>query len=357
MQVRLYTKSDRKAWDDFVLNHPQGTFFHLSGWKRVVENAFGHSHFYLIAEREESKSLQSEFPETCCSKAISGVFPLFLIKSFLFGKSLVSIPFATYGGIVANDQKTEEALFNKAVELTCSKNLDYMEIRTCGDGLPALPSKDLYYNFKKELLPGKEANLQAIPRKARRMIRLGISQGLQPVFGGKELLGEFYELLAYNFRSLGTPVFPKHYFAKLLDEFSASSYILIVRKEGKPLSGVLSFLFKDEVIPYYSGAYPESRDYAANDFLYWSLMSDAVDRGCRVFDFGRSKKDTGPFNFKRHWGFEPTLLPYKYYLHNLSTLPDVSPANPKYRQRIELWKRLPLWVTKCVGPHVVKYIP
>ncbi len=213
MHVRLYKNSDSKAWDDFVLSHPRGTFFHLSGWKRVIENAFGHSHFYLIAEHGESKASQSGRHSPEGAVDICGVFPLFLIKSFLFGKSLVSIPFATYGGIVANDQQTGQALFDKAVELTRSRDLDYMEIRTSDNGLPNLPSKDLYYSFKKELLPGKEANLQAIPRKARRMIRLGISQGLQPVFGGKELLGEFYDLLAYNFRSLGTPVFPKHYIA------------------------------------------------------------------------------------------------------------------------------------------------
>lgn len=358
MHVRLYENKDRKSWDDFVLDHPQATFFHLSGWKNVIEKAFGHSHFYLIAEKETAKPrLPEEIPGTSGGSTIGGVFPLFLIKSFLFGKSLVSIPFATYGGILADDRQTAAALLDKAIDLTRSNNLDYMEIRTIENGLPHLPSKDLYYGFKKELLPTKEANLQAIPRKARRMVRLGISQGLEPVVGGRELLSEFYDLLAYNYRSLGTPVFPKHYIARLLDEFADSCFILIIRKDRRPLSGVLSFLFKDEIIPYYSGAYPDSRDFAANDFLYWSLMCEAVERGCRVFDFGRSKRETGSFHFKRHWGFEPTLLPYKYYLHQLKTLPDLSPANPKYRQRIELWKKLPLWVTKCVGPQIVKYIP
>ncbi|HYA41281.1 MAG TPA: FemAB family XrtA/PEP-CTERM system-associated protein [Syntrophobacteraceae bacterium] len=357
MNVRFYQTGDRKSWDDFVLKHPKGTFFHLSGWKKVVEDSFGHSHFYLIAEHEQGKSQQPQYSRSVCGAGICGVFPLFLIKSFLFGKCLVSIPFAAYGGILADDPITERALFDKAVELTRSHDLDYMEIRSGDNGLPELPSKDLYYIFKKDLLPDKEANMLAIPRKARRMIRLGISQGLEPVFGGRELLGEFYDLLAYNFRSLGTPVFPKRYLAKLLDEFQDSCFILIIRKEGNPLSGVLSFLFKDEMIPYYSGAYTESRDYAANDFLYWALMSDAVDRGCRVFDFGRSKKETGPFNFKRHWGFEPAPLPYKYYLHRMNTLPEINPSNPKYKSRIELWKKLPLWFTKCIGPQIVKYIP
>ena len=223
--------------------------------------------------------------------------------------------------------------------------------------MPDLPSKDLYYHFRKELLPDREANLQAIPRKARRMVRLGISGGLEPVFGRKELLGEFYDLLAYNFRSLGTPVFPKHYMARLLDQFESSCFILVIRKDRKPLSAVLSFLFQDEIIPYYSGACPASRELAANDFLYWSLMSRAVDLGCRVFDFGRSKKETGAFHFKRHWGFEPTPLPYKYYLNKIDKIPQINPSNPKYRAQIELWKKLPLWITRLIGPQIVKYIP
>ena len=111
------------------------------------------------------------------------------------------------------------------------------------------------------------------------------------------------------------------------------------------------------MIPYYSGGYPESRKYAANDYLYWVLMSDAAEKGYKIFDFGRSKKNTGPFHFKRHWGFEPKQLQYQYYLNKIDEIPNISPANPRYKWGIELWKRLPLWATKILGPLIVKYIP
>lgn len=357
MRVRPYRESDRQAWDRYVLHHPAGTLFHLTGWKRSVERSFGHSAFYLVAENECVAAPEANSSTTDALSPIMGVFPLFLVKSFLFGKSLVSVPFAAYGGILASDPEVERALLDRAAEITRTEGLDYLEIRNEASPLPDLPSKDLYYNFKRELLPTEEDNLKAIPRKTRRMVRVGIANGLEAVTGGKELLEEFYHLFAFSYRNLGTPVFPKHYLGILLDEFGTSGFILIVRKDGKPLSGVMSFVYKDEVIPYYSGAYPESRRYAANDFLYWALMCHALQLGCRSFDFGRSKKDTGPFDFKRHWGFEPSPLPYQYYLHKLKTLPDLSPNNPKYRQGIELWKRLPLWVTTCVGPQIVKYIP
>ena len=357
MKIRFYHETDRQAWDEYVLRHPHGTFFHLSGWKRVVEKSFGHRSFYLVAEQGERHSPEEHVSGSDTNGSIIGVFPLFTIKSLVFGGSMVSLPFASYGGILAESQEIEKALYQKAVELTEKKSLDYLEIRNGNNSLPDLPKKDLYYNFKKEILPTEEENLKGIPRKSRRMVRVGMANGLDSELGRKELLDEFYDLFAFSYRGFGTPVFAKSYLRNILSEFDESSSILIIYKNGKPLSGVLSFFFNDEAIPYYSGASPASREYAANDYLYWRLMTIAMERGCKSFDFGRSKKDTGPFHFKKHWGFEPRPLPYQYYLNKLREIPNISPNNPKYQKRIEMWKKLPLWVTKIVGPRIVRYIP
>lgn len=343
--TRLYRDQDAQPWDAYVRNHPQGTFAHLSGWKRVFEKAFGHRAYYLLAEAADS------------SKTIRGVFPLFAVKSLLFGRSMVSVPFLTYGGILADDDTARDALYEEAVRLTAGAKLDYLELRNDSEPMDGLPVKDLYYVFKKEISSEDEENLNAIPRKTRRMVRQGMKNELTARFGGRELLDTFYELFAFNYHSLGTPVFAKAYLRAILEEFHDASSILLIEKDGKPLSGVLSLYFKDQVIPYYSGAYLEARKWAANDYLYWALMSDAASKGCRLFDFGRSKKDTGPYHFKRHWGFEPRPLRYQYYLNRIDDLPDLSPANPKYQKKIELWKRLPLWATKLLGPRIVKNIP
>jgi FemAB-related protein (PEP-CTERM system-associated) len=342
MSVRLYTDSDRTAWDEYVRNHPQGTFFHLIGWKAVVEKSFGHKACYLVAERHGR---------------ISGVFPLFSVKSMLFGRCMVSVPFATYGGILADNDNIANLLYGEAVNLNRRGGLDYLEMRSEKAGFGELPTKELYYVFKKEIVADNDINFEAIPRKARRMVRVGIKNGLKERFGGIELLDPFYELFAASYHRLGTPVFSKRYLRYILYAFRDKASILIVSNNGQPLSGVLSFYYKDQVLPYYSGAYPESQEHAANDFLYWALMSDSAEKGCRMFDFGRSKKDTGPYNFKRHWGFEPKPLEYQYYLNRISELPNISPNNPKYRRRIELWKKMPLWATKIIGPHIVKYVP
>ena len=359
MHIRFYQQSEKSAWDEYVMNHPQGTFFHLSGWKNLVEKSFAHKPFYLVAENSgpEPEINNQKTAKKDAKSNIVGLFPLFSIKSFLFGKSMISSPFATFGGILAENEKIRDSLLQKASELTESHKLDYLEIRNETDLLPNLPVKKLYFSFKKEIYPDNDENLMAIPRKTRRMVRLGMKNDLVAEFGKENLLDPFYELFALSYHSFGTPVFSKKYLKNILSEFQENSSILIISKNGNPLSAVLSFYYKDQVIPYYSGASPLSRKYAANDFLYWSLMSDAAEKGYTLFDFGRSKKKTGPYNFKRHWGFEPKPLKYQYYLNNLEEIPNISPANQKYKKRIEMWQKMPLWATKLIGPAIVKNIP
>lgn len=341
--IKSCQDKDHQQWDDYVLHHPDGTFFHLLGWKKVIEKTFGHQSFYLLAEDDHG---------------IAGVLPLFSIKSLLFGKSLVSIPFAAYGGILADNQEIADGLLARAQELLHAEGLDYLELRNRDQAIADLPTKELYVRFRKELFSDLEANLQAIPRKSRRMIRQGEKCNLRCDLGCEELLAPFYDIFARSYYRLGTPVFPRCYFNNLFDEFRDSLNILLVRnEEGRPVSGVLSFFYKDEVLPYYAGSLAEFRHLAPNDFMYWQLMKFGCDNGYRLFDFGRSKINTGAHDFKRHWGFEPEPLPYQYFLNGRDEIPDLSPANPKYQGKIALWKKLPFWATKIMGPYIVKYIP
>ncbi|MEW6326649.1 MAG: FemAB family XrtA/PEP-CTERM system-associated protein [Thermodesulfobacteriota bacterium] len=344
MNIRLFTQTDQPAWDEFALNHPEGTFFHLIGWKKVIERTFRHKSYYIIAEKQNK---------------IVGILPSFVVKSPLFGKSLVSVAFGAYGGVLALNEDITSALLNKAQEITRKENLDYFETRNLYRQDPDLPVKDLYYTFRREILPDVEDNLKAIPRKARRMVRVGADKyKLRSETGRDDLLQEFYEIYARSVRHLGSPVYPKALFRNFLREFKKDCEILLVRTpEGKAIAGVMSFFYKGEVLPYYAGSLPEGKEVAANDFMYWELMKYGCENGYKVFDFGRSKKDTGSFAFKRHWGFEPEPLHYQYYLYNLKDIPNISPVNPRYQRRIELWKRLPLPVTKFLGPMIVKYIP
>ena len=193
----------------------------------------------------------------------------------------------------------------------------------------------------------------AIPRKQRAMVRKGIKNGLSAtVDAGVE---RFFRLCADNVHRHGTPVMPKRYFETLREVFGSDCEILTVSAaDGRALSSVLSFYFRDEVLPYYAGDDESARELAANDFKYWELMRRACDRGIRIFDYGRSKQGTGSFSFKKNWGFEPQPLHYEYRLYRRDSIPQNNPANARYRLLIDAWRRLPLSLANWLGPYIVR---
>jgi FemAB-related protein (PEP-CTERM system-associated) len=184
------------------------------------------------------------------------------------------------------------------------------------------------------------------------MVRKGISSGLTSVIDDD--ISRFYEVYAESVRNLGTPVFPKKLFQVLTEVFGDNCEILSIEHQGRIVSSVMSFYFRNEVLPYYGGGTAEARDLYANDFMYWEVMRQAVDRGVEVFDYGRSKIGTGAYRFKTHWGFEPTPLHYEYELIGSESVPDVNPLNPKYQMFIAAWKRLPLPVSNFIGPYLAR---
>ncbi|MCW5610990.1 MAG: FemAB family PEP-CTERM system-associated protein [Rubrivivax sp.] len=326
------------AWDAFVLACPQATFFHRAGWQRILREVFRHDTHYLLA-RDGGR--------------ITGVLPLAHVKSWLFGSALSSLPFAVYGGVAAADEASAQALEQAAMALAQKLRVPHLELRHRERRHPDWPEQDLYVTFRKALLPDVEANMLAIPRKQRAMVRKGIKNELKSeIDPGVE---RFFALYADNVHRHGTPALPRRYFAELRREFGDDCEVLtVVAPDGRPLSSVLSFYFRDEVLPYYAGDDVAARDLAANDFKYWELMRRAVGRGLATFDYGRSKQGTGPYAFKKNWGFEPTPLHYEYRLYTRDSVPQNNPANAKYRVMIETWRRLPLSFANWLGPFVVR---
>lgn len=336
--VKPMTERDRARWDAFVTATPGGTFCHRSGWKPVVEKAFGHRTHFVFAERDGE---------------ITGVLPLTEIRSRLFGHALVSNAFQVYGGPVAIDAESRAALVDHALELLARTKADHLEFRTEVAGTPGFISKDgLYVTFRREISADHEKNLNAIPRKQRAVVRKGIANGLTTRVGHD--WRTLHRVYGESVRNLGTPVFSRKYFRLLSEEFGEDAEILVVEDGGTPIAAVLSFYFRDQVLPYYGGGTPAARSRAGNDIMYWEVMKRAADKGCRVFDFGRSKEGTGAYSFKKNWGFAPTPLAYEFKLRVGDTIPDVNPLNPKYRLMIETWKQLPLPIANLIGPWVVR---
>jgi len=341
MIIKQLDTSDRGSlarWDEFVAACPESTFFHRSGWKEVIEDVFHHNTYFFYAEQ---------------GGVIRGILPMAHVQSRLFGNALIALPFAAYGGIAASDDEAVAALEKAANELAQKLGVGHLEYRNIKQRHADWPTQDLYVTFTRPIPFPLDEKMLCIPQKRRNMVRKAIKLGLYATHG--DSVDEFFPVFAENMRNHGTPTLPKSYFSTLLKVFAEDCEILTIRSaDGKPVSAILSFYFRDRVMAYYAGECLAARNTAANDLKYWSLMNRAANRGATIFDLGRSKKGTGSFEFKRLWEFQAEQLHYEYVLNTASEVPQNNPMNPKYRLFIALWQRLPLAVANRLGPPIVR---
>jgi FemAB-related protein (PEP-CTERM system-associated) len=262
--------------------------------------------------------------------------------------------FCAYGGIVG-DEAAVPLLEARADALAHEIGVQYIEFRNMRQRHADWPSQGIYAAFRKEMAEDPEDNLKAIPRKQRAMVRKGIKNGLSSEIDVN--VDRFFALYSDNVRRHGTPALPKRYFAELHRRFGENCEVLtVVDQDARPVSSVLSFYFRDEVLPYYAGDDTAARALAGNDFKYWELMRRACTRGYRIFDYGRSKVGTGPWSFKKNWGFEPMPLSYEYRLFKRADVPQNNPLNPKYRAFIAMWRHLPLPLANLIGPILARQL-
>lgn len=343
MDVKPFSEADAARWDRFILQQAHGTFFQSTGWKRVIERTFGYTPIYYYAES---------------GGEIVGILPLFHIRNLLVRSALISVPFGVYGGLLADNPDARQALLEKAKALAEQWRAEYVEFKSVYKTIDDLPTKDLYVTFVQELQADPEANLEWIPRKTRRMVRVSLKNNLDVEFT-REGLNDFYDIYATSLHQLGTPAFPLPLFRHLLETFPKECFFLFVRHGGRRIAGVMTFAYKDCLLPYYGGAYRAFNHLAVNNFMYWKLIEYGGLNGFRWFDFGRSKKNvgSGSYDFKRHWGMQEINLEYQYYLRPGARLPDLNPANPKYKFFVEGWKKLPFPLTKILGPRLVRFFP
>ena len=343
LTTRLLDAAVAPAWDAFVDSMPGGTFFHRAAWASVLERAFGHAAHYALTERDG---------------AITGVLPLAHVKTMLFGNTLISTPFCVYGGPLAADAESFAALDAHAASVmqrTRASATEYRFLQAPPDGWLGgkWHAKDeLYVTFRKPITASDDANMKAIPRKQRAMVRKGIDRGLKSVTSTE--LGALHAVYAESVRNLGTPVFSRRYFQILAEAFRGKVDVLTVLDQGTPVSAVMNFYDRGEVLPYYGGGTAAARSSFASDFMYWEVMRLAAAKGCTLFDFGRSKLGTGAFSFKKNWGFAPQPLLHRFRLREGAAVPDHNPLNPKYRLFIAAWKKLPLRVANRLGPYIVR---
>ncbi|WP_299084194.1 FemAB family XrtA/PEP-CTERM system-associated protein [uncultured Paraglaciecola sp.] len=328
-------------WDKFVDQCERGSFFHLSGWKKVIEQVFKHKSHFIYAEQDG---------------VIVGVLPLVEQKSLLFGHTLVSTPFCVYGGVASDSDEVMLFLENKAIELAKQLAVDYLELRySFARNNSAFTEKCAHSAFGCAIAADDETILAGVKKKQRANIRRSLENNL--TYRVDDDTTTAYQVYSESVRNLGTPVFSARFFGALQHIFADKCDVLTVEHQGRAVSSVLSFYYKGQVLPYYGGGLDQARALKSNDFMYYQLMCSAKgSKQSNYFDFGRSKDDSGAYKYKRTWGMEPKPLHYMFYLVSATELPNLSPNNPKYQLLIRMWKKLPVSVSRLIGPFLSKYL-
>jgi FemAB-related protein (PEP-CTERM system-associated) len=340
VSVVLFDPSREKDWNTYIETSPQAVFAHHLGWKRVVEETFGHRPFYLIAYRQNQ---------------VAGLLPLFLVKSVIFGRYLVTSPFLTFGGLISDDENAASALVSKAVQIAQETRAGYVEIRNERVYSQLPHTKNSYYTLILDISPG-EKNVwdSRLKSTTRRNVRKAQQSGLE-VVEGHEHIDEFVRINAKNMHRLGTPAHHRRFFHNII-KFIPEAFLLMARKGKAFAGGTLLAPFKDTVNMPWVGSLEEYFELRPNNLIYWEAITRSIQRGFRFFDFGRSKFDSGTFRFKVQYGAEPVPLFYQYYLNKSQKLPEVDPDGAQYRALVNVWKRLPRPIVNAIGPAIIRGI-
>lgn len=342
--IRLLTDRDVHEWNNFVMTSQHSTCYHQIAWKKVIEKSFGHKTFYLMSEDGIG--------------GIDGILPLALLKSRLFGSFLVSLPYFNYGGACASNQESLNKLLSAAKLLATETNAEHIELRHTALLYCDLPVKTSKVAMRLTLPSDVELLFKSFSAKLRSQIRRPQKERMVPKIGTADQLDNFYAVFSENMRNLGTPVYSKSFFRNILGAFPQTTWICtIITKDGLPVASGFLVGFKDRLEIPWASSLRKYNSLSPNMLLYWSALEFACEKGYRIFDFGRSTPGEGTYRFKEQWGAKPVQLYWHYWLKEGRSLPELNPHNPKYQLAIRLWKKLPVPVTRILGPMIVRNLP
>ena len=328
--------------DEYVAGRREATGYHLTGWLEIIAASLGRSTRYLVAESEGR---------------VTGVLPLVMFNSAVFGRSVVSMPFLNYGGVVADDAVSARALLQAATGETIAAGAAYLELRHRTRMFPELPAKTHKVRMVLRLSASAARQWDALDRKVRNQVRKAEKLGVEVDRGGAELLPSFYEVFARNMRDLGTPVYPLRFFRAILDRFPERAQVFRAMHGGRTVAASITWRHGNSIEVPWASSLRAANAACPNMLLYWAMLGHAAEEGFEEFDFGRCTPFEGTYGFKQQWGAAPRQLVWEYWLPAGAPLPDVSPRNPRYARAIAVWRRLPVPVTQVLGPWIVRHIP
>lgn len=342
VDIREVAPSAAPAWNGLLAATPDGSFYHLHEWSDINRESFGHESAMLGAYRDDR---------------LVGVLPLTLVTSPAFGRILCSMPFVNYGGPCAPEPEVSQALVGRAQGLARDRRAKYLELR-CASAIPGdLPASTRKISMSLQLTADPDEVWNAYSSKHRTSIRRSYKNDLAVVSGTTELLDTFYAVMEESWRNLGTPLYARSYFARILRTFPEQTRIFVCRQRDTPVAVAFNGYFNGTVEGMWAGGTAAARGLQANYVLYWEMIRDACSRGFRSYHLGRSTAESGAEDFKKKWNAHSRQLYWYTWCPDGGPAPGLNVDNPKYRLAIAAWKKLPLWATRLVGPAISRGIP
>lgn len=340
MNIEIYRGPLPTEWDSYVNGCGIATPYHLSGWKDVIENTYGHKPSYLIARQ---------------NGIVVGVLPLFSVKSRLFGNALTSMPFLTYGGLCADNDDASQHLLDEAWRLATTLGSDFIELRHTPAQKLDLPSIDHKVAMVLELKASEEVVWENFRSEIRNRIKKAEKAHVVVEDGGAEMIPEFYNIFAENMRDLGSPVHSRRFFESMFKYVPDQVRVFCARLDSTPLAGGITVTFRDGVEMPWVSASRRFQKIAPNNAVYWHAIREACRKRLKRFDFGRSTPGSGTFEFKRRWGAEPVQLHWQY---RERTTGKYSPKTEgtSFGLAGRLWQKMPLSLSKILGPVIRRQI-
>lgn len=332
-------------WDPFVTGFADSSLYHLSGWAELAREVFGHRALFV-----ESRD---------ASGALLGVLPVIQQKSRLLGNFATSLAFFNYGGPLAADPVVAEQLMVRASETADALGCRYLEFRDVQPRLGDWSRRTDKITLRLALPDSVEALSKRLGSKLRAQVKRAEREGVQCRAGGAALLDDFYAVFAENMRDLGTPVYPKRFFEAIMRRFEPYCELVVIESGGEPWAAAFLVFWRGCAEVPWASCRAKAKPLGANMKLYWELLSQAIGRGCTLFDFGRSTVDSGTYRFKRQWGAEP--MPLHWYRWERNGGGREAPAGEERGKVMELataiWQRLPLPIANTFGPLVSGFLP
>jgi len=339
MGICLLDSSTLSEWQEYVMNEGNCWLYHDAGWKQVVERAYGHKCYYFLAT-DDGK--------------VTGILPLVEIRSRLFGNSLTSLPFLDSCGLAASDSGDAKMLLDSAIRLSKERDVDYLELRQEGkiDASFSLESRKAAFILPLELNETDQWN--ALCSERRNRVRKAQKSGLEVEFSRVSELPEFYKVWSANMRDLGSPPHSLLFFESVFKFFPQSAELLMVKHGHQYIGGAICLFSKTKVaVPWISSSRKHFR-LCPNDLLYWGALKHAIEKNCSHFDFGRSTIDSGTSIYKSRWGAHSQ--PLFWYFKNIKNKGRQIPSmeSPTYRRAAFIWQRMPVALTRLIGPPLRK---